>query len=52
MDDVHRTLGTSCSWDALYLLTALPVLIQKVASDINKSRRAFNNCSASTADND
>jgi hypothetical protein len=38
------------SRDAPSLLTAVPVLIQKLASDINKSRRAFNHCSASIVD--
>ena len=42
MDDVHRTLGTFCSLDALSLLTVILVLIQQLASDMNKSRRAFN----------
>lgn len=45
MDDVHRSLGAFCSWDVLSLLTVVLVLIQQLASDINKSRRAFNKCS-------
>ena len=50
MDDVHRTLGMFHSLDALSLLTAVPVLIQQLASDINKSRRVFNCCGSSTVD--
>jgi hypothetical protein len=41
MDDVHRTLGMYCSKDALSALTVVPVLIQQLASDMNKSRRAY-----------
>ena len=50
MDDIRRTLGMLCSYDALWLLIVVPVLIQQLASDTNKSRRAFNYCVASTAD--
>ena len=50
-DDVHRTLGMSCSRDAPSLLIAVPVvLIQQLASDVNKSRRAFDHCCASIVD--
>jgi hypothetical protein len=42
MDDVHKTLGMYCSQVALSLLTAVLVLIQQLARDINKSRRAYN----------
>ena len=45
MDDVHRSLGAFCPWDVLSLLTVVLVLIQQLASDINKSRRTFNKCS-------
>jgi hypothetical protein len=51
MDDVHRTLGTFYSYNALSILIVVPVLIQRLASDMNKSRRAFNYYSASTVDN-
>ena len=37
MDDVHQTLGMFGPYDALPRLTALPVLMQQLASDINKS---------------
>jgi hypothetical protein len=40
MDDVYQTLGMFCLWDAVLLLTAVSVLIQQLASDINKARRA------------
>ena len=36
----------------IFLITAVSVLIQELASDINKSRRAFNCCSNSDADDD
>ena len=36
----------------IFLITAVSVLIQELASDINKSRRAFNCCSNGDADDD
>jgi hypothetical protein len=50
MDDVHKILGKFCLCDALSPLTVVPVLIQQLASDINKSRRVFNCYGAGTAD--
>jgi hypothetical protein len=50
MDGVHRTLGTFYSWDASSRLTVVLVDIQQLLGDINKSRRAFKCCGASTAD--
>jgi hypothetical protein len=41
MDEVHRTLGMFCLYSMFLLPTALPVLIQQLVRDINKSRRAF-----------
>jgi hypothetical protein len=51
MDDVHRTLGMFSSYDAFSLLIVVSVLIQQLASDINKSRRTFDYCIASAVDN-
>jgi hypothetical protein len=48
MDGVHRTLGMFYSYDALFRLTVVPVDIQQLLGDINKSRRAFKCCGAST----
>ncbi len=39
MDDIHQTLGMLCLQDSLLLLTDVPVFIQQLAWDINKSRR-------------
>ena len=50
MDDVHRTLGMLYSYNVLSILIVVPVLIQQLASDMNKSRRAFDYCSAGTDD--
>ena len=40
IDDVHRTLGMYHPRVALSQLTKMPVLIQQLANDMNKSRRA------------
>ena len=50
MDGVHRTLGTFYSEDASSRLTVVPVGIQQLLGDINKSRRAFKCCGASIVD--
>lgn len=47
MDDVHKILGKFCLCDALSPLTVVPVLIQQLASDINKSKRAYYFCAIS-----
>jgi hypothetical protein len=41
MDDVRRTLGMFVCSSMPSLLTVVPVDMQKVASDMNKFRRAF-----------
>jgi hypothetical protein len=49
MDGIHQTLGMFCLYNVISPLTAVPVLVQQLASDINKSRRAFNYRSTSAA---
>jgi len=42
VDDSRRTLGVFVSLRTPSLLTVVAVLMQQIASDINKLRRVFN----------
>ena len=41
-DDIHQTLGMLGPFDGITELTIILVLMQQIASDINKSKRRFN----------
>ena len=44
MDDVNQTLGTFLVGGVCFVVDSRPILMQELASDINKSRRAFYYC--------